>query len=188
MGNSLYTGGRCVGKVTDISDSTVPLTSVAQALEAETRLGNFLRAVEIAQDMHAALPKRTREVLNDCAEHSPELDDSVVHRMALDMSKFPRRTLDVMHDDLLTVRNFISFSGGSDSPCTVDAIDMRVIEGLLLFIQKLGTKSVRQLCQFLEGANEGDRGYLMIASQGRDSEIRMRHNAPQGTREYFDLE
>lgn len=164
----------------------VAFVDVAKAVQAESHLEHFLRAVEYAKEFKATLPKRTREVLEDCAGHSQEFDEATVQRMALDLSKYPSHILEAMQCSLIGVRSYITVED-EDAPCGIDEMDLKVIEGMLLFIQRLGRKSVRQLCQFLESANEGDYGYLVIASKGRESEIRTRPYLAAAVKAELDL-
>jgi hypothetical protein len=157
-------------------------------------LDKFIDVMDEADRIFAGLPKETREEL-ECRECGQDTNLSVRAKAQLAMS-FAQLGPDVrtnVRTMLEQVRQYVCNWTGEESPedgdlyGLLDTNDMKVIEEMIGFVQKVGTKSVRHLLTFLESSNEGEPSFLLIQAANRQSEIRHRYDVSPVVKDQFGL-
>ena len=140
---------------------------LASHIKRDAKVDELVSIIEEGQKLH-------RKVGN--TPSGMETED--LHKMlAIDLAKYP---LDFMQEfvDALNRDTHNEEEG-------YEELDLRVMEAVLLFIQKTGGSSVRQLLQFLEAVIEGDYAYLVVQACGRNREIRVRsHLSDEALKEF----
>jgi hypothetical protein len=169
-----------------------PLDAVVKAAYAVNHVDRFMEMLDMARSIQHVLPKEIRKGIEQTDTLREELTSEMLSKLALDFARYPSAIIELMHTMLAEIRSYIGVwvDGEGEEPKMygmLDANDMKVIEEMITFVQRVGSKSVRQLLQYLESVNDGDHAYLVIEGGRRDCEIRVRYNLTTGTCQELDL-
>lgn len=176
----------------ELLGDSFPLDGVIRAAYIVSHIEKFLKTVETAEYVHNSLPKEMREYF-DSELHIENYNEEAMYRLAFQLAKFSPSLLSSMKQMFHEIRTYVSV--WVDDPDEIgepklfgmlDPNDMKVINEMVTFVQRLGRKSVRGLLQFLESVNDGDYAYLIIEHTG-NSEIRFRYHISDAMKEELDL-
>jgi hypothetical protein len=181
--------------VEDDEDGLMDVSAIARSAYIIGHIDKLLEVFARAEMLHQSLPKGMRQNVEKSMQWaaSGELNETTMDRLAYDFGKYPPELINALQAMLIEVKHYVGVwvdCDDADRPelfGMLDEDDMNVITEMITFVQNLRARSTRHLLQFLEGANEGERGYLLIQRKGKDSEVVYRPRLSADTMAEFDL-
>lgn len=154
------------------------------------KIDAVLEMLDLSERIYKSLPLSVRTGI----ENNDSVENEVAQRIAFVFSQFNPQVRSDMHDFFADIKQVITcLVDGEEISHTygredvLNDNDKQLIENMVVFAQFVGSKSVRQLLNFLEACNNDEWGYLLIKAKGRSSEVRHRYSIPDTVSEHFDL-
>lgn len=162
----------------------IPLESVARTIEVLGHLETIDGLVQTADKIHTNFPKPVRDslVCGDCQEQGLDLHSAA--KVSIALAQLDPKVRDELSRMIEEVRRFIS---EDEEASEIDSDTLAVIAEMMVFIQGLGSRSVRTLLQGLKAANEGDYLYLLLEMQGSKREVVSARRVSETTKTDFGL-
>jgi hypothetical protein len=182
--------------VTEEDQEAIDLLDVGVVIRSAyiiSHIDKFLEIIEKSETIRHSLPREYRDIFR--GEDGAALTRETATRISYDFAKHPESVINSIKKMVLEIRQYVGvWADGEDEgdePCLFGMLeynDMRVIEEMITFTQKVGTRSTRQLLNFLEAVNDGEFAYLVVKGKNRDSEVVMRHRISDSAKSEFGIE
>lgn len=181
-----------------VEDTALQLADLSGVVRAAYIIGHLQKLLDVldeADKIHAGFPKELKEQLAcETCGHDTNLSARAKGKLSLAFAQLGPDVRNTVREMMEQSCQYVGvWTGDSDDMDDLslfgmlDENDMKVIEEMIGFVQKVGSKSVRHLLTFLESANEGEHSYLLIEAHNRQSEIRHRYNVTQESLDEFGL-
>jgi hypothetical protein len=175
-------------------EGLVDISGIARSAYVLAHVKKFLEIIDEADSVYAGFPKVLKEQLQcETCGHDDNLNARAKGKLALAFAQLAPSVRDSVRAMLEETKNYIGVWMDEDCPDNslygmLDKNDIAVVEEMIGFIQKVGSRSTRHLLTFLQSVNEGEYSYLLIRGKGRDSEVVQRHRLGPAARAEFDID
>lgn len=168
--------------------SVVDVSSVIRSAYILSHIKKMLEIIDEAETIYASFPRTLKDQIScDTCGEDEDLQGRAKGEIALAIAQLSPQVRQQVRRMMEETQLFASNPSETHFYGMLDEQDVMLIEEMVVFVQKVGRRSSRQLLSFLRGASEGERGYLLIESHGRQSEIRHAHYMTAVARAEFDL-
>lgn len=161
---------------------SVEVSDVVRVSYIQSHLSMLQEIVDRADKIFSGYPREYRE----------NIEDSGIKEFRWTLSNKIAQMHPSIRVDLRKLLNelqlYISEEEGGNRIDLLDETDTEIIAEMVAFVQKVGRRSSRQLLNFLQAANDGERAYLLIEAHSRQSEIRHRYSVSQAVKNEFEIE
>lgn len=167
------------------------IRDVVKSVQILTHVEKLLGVLDEADAVYASFPKALKEQLRcESCGHDTDLISSAKGKIALAFAQLSPDVRAAVKTMLQEVHHHVSTWNVGDEYGglgALDSNDLSVIQEMITFVQRTGSKSTRHLLTFLQGANEGEPGYVLVYAKGRESEVRHKYDLPEGVLGEFGL-
>lgn len=179
----------------DVAELLTDLTGVVRASYIMAHLKKFIDIIDEADSIYANFPKVLKEQLGcDNCGHDVNLNARAKGKLALAFAQVGPDVRGAVKVMLEETQQYVGvwMPGSDDTPDgslygMMDDNDIAVIEEMVAFVQKVGSRSTRHLLNFLRAINDDEHAFMLIKGAGRQSEVRMRHGVNDQTLSDFEL-
>ena len=175
-----------------VVEGLADLSDVVRASYIMAHLSKLKDVITEADTIAANFPKVLREQLEcESCSHDTTLNTMAKGKLAL---AFAQLSPDIRHAVRVMLEETEQYVGVWMEDDTtlygqLDTNDVAVVEEMVAFVQKIGSRSTRNLLNFLRAVNNDDeQAYLLMKGHGRSSEVRMRHRVSPETLTEFEIQ
>lgn len=158
-----------------MNDELVDVEKLAESISHWNGLDSLR---DILTDAYCLCVRQPMHIAEELGEE--ELNPA---RAAVALSSLGKKAIEKMASWVTEAQSFLS----ADERF-LDPDDLELVSQLLIFAQRLGPRSRRDLLHFLKGANEGERSYMLLEARGASSEAVFRSRIGKYTKGEFGIE
>lgn len=172
----------------------VETSAVIRSAYVMSHINKFVDMLDWADRIYAGFPKEVKECLDEIQDEEPgaSFNETTKGRLAISFATLPLTTRANIRTAFQEVAQFVGVwldDGESESALygILNPDDIAVIEEMLIFVQRLGSRSTRHLLQFLRAVNSGEWSFCLIQGKGKDSEVRTKYRVSGAVEQEFEI-
>lgn len=151
---------------------------LAHAILAKEMAANLLTVIQHAQAFHRRLPEEVRQWLNESSDSKLELES-----LALPLAGLSGKTLDKLESEVGDLLDYFD----SEQITSVGDTELKIINGFMDAAKKMGSRSKKNLQQFMSSIADGDARACILMFDGKSVEVRVRYSVSDETKHSFEL-